>query len=311
VVPESWQASSAWVRLWSVIAAVLAICTPALGQELEPRAYSASPIGTNFLVVSYSHLYGDVLTDPASVVQNVQASIQLYLIGYAYTFGLAGRQASIGIVMPYAREDVSGDVLDSPTAVYRAGWGDLRLRFAMNLYGSPALTPREFAQREQRPALGASVSVVAPTGQYVSSRLVNVGTNRWAVKPELGFSYPHGNAFFELSGGAWFFGDNSDYLGGKRRSQNALYAAQVHTGYNFGPGLWLAVNAGYVEGGGTTVDAVRNNDEQSYSRYGATLSIPFGDGWSGKVAWSKGFVTRGGGDYKMITLALQYRWFDR
>jgi hypothetical protein len=155
------------------------------------------------------------------------------------------------------------------------------------------------------------LSVIAPTGQYVSSRLVNVGTNRWAFKPELGFSYPYGNAFFELSGGAWFFGDNGDYLGSKRRSQDALYAAQLHTGYNFRPGLWLAVNAGYVEGGRTTVDAVRNNDDQSYSRYGATLSIPFGDGWSGKVAWSKALVTRGGGDYKMITLALQYRWFDR
>lgn len=311
MVSKSRQGWRAWRRLASVVAASLVISAPAFAQELEPRAYSASPIGTNFVVASATRLDGEVLTDPSLPIKNVQAKIDLYLVGYAYTFDFAGRGASVGVVVPYARGHVSGDVFDAAHEVYRAGIGDTRLRLAINLFGNPAMTPREFALRDPGLAVGTSVSVIAPTGQYVSSRLVNVGSNRWAAKPELGFSYPVGDWFFEGSAGAWIYGDNPEFLGGKRRSQDPLYVAQFHGGYNFRPGLWIAVNGGYYHGGRTTVDGDRNDDAQRNSRYGATLSVPFSSGWSGKIAWSKGFATQAGGDYTVIALALQYRWFDR
>jgi hypothetical protein len=187
----------------------------------------------------------------------------------------------------------------------------VRLRFAINLYGNPALTPEEFARRRPGLAAGASLTAIAPTGQYVGSRLVNVGTHRWAFKPELGFSYPRGNWFFESSAGVWLFADNDDFFAGKHRQQDPLYVAQVHVGYNFRPGLWLAFNSAYTTGGQTTVDGAQNQDKQDNSRYGVTLSIPLSRGWSGKIAWSRGFTVRAGGDYDVITLALQYRWFDR
>jgi hypothetical protein len=300
-----------WKRFFIAASALTAIWQPAQAQELEPRAYSPSPIGTNFLVGNFTRLDGDVLTDPSVAVKNVQAKIDVYLVGYAYTFALAGHTASLGAIVPYAHGHISGDVFEEAREIYRAGIGDMRLRFAMNLYGSPALTPREFAQREPGLAVGASVSVIVPTGQYVPSRVVNVGSNRWAVKPELGFSYPFGNWFMEGSAGAWIFADNSDFFGGRRRSQEALYVTQVHLGYNFKPGLWIAVNGGHYNGGRTTVAGKVNDDAQNNSRYGATLSVPFGSGWSGKVAWSNGFALRAGGDYKVISLTLQYRWFDR
>lgn len=288
-----------------------ALCAAAHGQELEPRAYSASPIGTNFAVVGYSHLTGDVLTDPALPIKNVQANIHLYIAGYVRTFELAGYTASFGIVVPYARANVSGDVFDAPREVYRAGLGDPRLRLAVNLLGNPPLTPQEFARREPAPVVGASLSVIVPTGQYVPEHLVNVGSNRWAFKPEVGISYPVGNWFIEGSAGAWFYEDNKEFLATKRRSQDPLYLAQLHAGYNFAPGLWLAANAAYTSGGRTTVDGIENDDVQHNSRYGLTLSVPVARGWSGKVAWSKGFTVRAGGDYEMFSVALQYRWFDK
>jgi hypothetical protein len=296
-----------------ILAAVTLLlgCTAARAQELEPRAYSPSPVGTNFAVLGYTRLEGDVLTDPALPIKNVQSKIDIYLLGYARTFDLAGRTASFGFLVPYSRGEVSGDVFEASREVHRSGLGDVRLRFAVNLYGSPALTPAEFAQRQPGLAAGASLSVIAPTGQYVGSRLVNVGTNRWALKPELGVSYPRGDWFFETSAGAWLYMDNDDFFGGKHREQSPLYLAQAHVGYNFKPGLWLAVNAAYATGGRTTVDGVENQDRQDNSRYGMTLSVPWGRGWSGKVAWSRGFTVRAGGDYEVIALALQYRWFDR
>jgi hypothetical protein len=303
-------ACDARVRMLGAAGALL-FCAALSAQELEPRAYSASPVGTNFAVLGYSRLEGEVLTDPALPIKNIQASIELYLLGYARTFALWGRTASVGLVMPYARGDVSGEVFEAQREVYRAGIGDARMRFAINLYGNPPLTPAEFAQRAPGLAVGASLSMIAPTGQYVGSRLVNVGANRWALKPELGISYPRGDWFFETSAGAWLYTDNDDFFGGKHREQDPLYVAQLHVGYNFKPGLWAAANAAYVTGGQTTVDGVKNEDKQNNSRYGLTLSVPLSRGWSGKVAWSRGFSVRAGGDYEVMTVALQYRWFDR
>jgi hypothetical protein len=291
---------------------LLSIAASALhAQDLEPRAYSASPVGTNFLIANYTHLSGDVLTDPSVPITNIQAKIDVYVIGYVRTFSLAGHTASAGLVVPYARADVSGEVFDSPRQVYRAGIGDARLRLAVNLLGNPAVSAQEFAKRAPTPVVGASLSVITPTGQYEPSHLINVGSNRWAFRPELGASYPIGNWFVEGSGGVWFYTDNRDFLGGHRRSQDPLGLLQFHGGYNFRPGLWLAFDAAYAVGGRTSIDGVEKQDVQHNSRYGVTLSVPLATGWAAKLAWSTGLATRVGGDYKVISMALQYRWFDK
>ena len=282
----------------------------ALGQELEPRAYSNAPIGTNFVLGGYTHLSGQVLLDPSLPVDNVNATVDVYTLGYARFFGLAGRTASFAAVVPYVEADLRGDVLDAPAEVHRAGWGDLHLRGAINLFGHPALTPAEFAKTPETVSAGASLSVIAPTGQYESSRFINIGTNRWAFKPELGVSWPLGRWFAEVAGGVWLFTDNDDFRGGQRRSQEPIYVYQLHAGYNFRPGLWLAADYGHYNGGRTAVNGVENDDAQSNSRVGLVLSVPVASGWSGKVGWSKGTVVRAGGDYRIFTVALQYRWFD-
>ncbi len=283
----------------------------ASAQELEPRAYSASPIGTNFVGASYTYLTGDVLTDPSLPVTNVQARINTFALAYVHTFGLASHSASFGVVLPTVSGDLSGTVIDAPTQIHRGGVGDARFRLAYSLIGNPAMTPEEFARAPQTTSLGVSLTMSAPTGVYEPSRLVNVGTNRWSFKPEIGISHPWGRWFLEASAGVWLFTTNHEFYGGRERSQDPIFTAQLYGGYTFRPGLWLAGAVGYAEGGQTTVNGVTDRNRQSNARYGLTFSAPFARGWSAKVAVSNGLVTRIGGDYKSITLAVQYRWFDR
>src|SRR5262245_3488854 len=80
----------------------------AFSQELEPRAYSPAPTGTNFALMAYGHSTGEVLTDPAAPVQNIDAALNIGVAGYGRTFGIAGHQASAVIVAPYVWGDVSG-----------------------------------------------------------------------------------------------------------------------------------------------------------------------------------------------------------
>jgi hypothetical protein len=279
-------------------------------QELEPRTYSPSPIGTNFIVAGYSRVSGDVLTDPSLPIRGVNAQLNSFVLGYVHTFALAGRTASIGLAAPFLTGDLSGQVINAPTEVHRAGIGDVQLRFALNLIGSPALPPEAFMQAPPRTSLGASLTVQAPTGQYIPTRLVNVGNNRWAFKPEIGLSQPWGDWFFEATVGAWFFTNNNDYFNGHERSQAPLTVTQLHGGYSFRPGLWLAVDLGYALGGETSVDGAPGSSRQGNARGGVTLALPLGHGWSTKLAWSRGFITRAAGNYQIVTVALQYRWFD-
>ena len=281
-----------------------------MAQELEPRAYSAAPVGTHFLLATYARLGGDVLTDPSLPITDVTAKIDIFALGYLQVFNLLGRTSSVGVVLPYSRANVTGNVFDAPNSVYRAGIGDAYLRFAVNLLGGAARTPAEFARHPPVPSLGTSLTVVTPSGQYHADRLINIGANRWAFKPEVGVSAPFGNWFAEGSFGVWFFTANDEFLGSRQRQQSPLAVVQLHGGYQFRPGLWLAADAGFYSGGSTTVDGVRNDDRRTNTRYGLTLSVPFAANWSGKISASKGWITRAGGDYKAISLTVQYRWID-
>ena len=298
----------------AVAIAVLGVLSMARGagaQDLEPRAYSAAPIGTNFLLAGYTHTSGGVSTDPSLPITNVQASIDSSAFAYSRTFALAGRAVSAAALLPYVWGDFSGQVEEQSREVSRSGAGDLRLRFAANLLGGAALTPAEFAQREPTTTLGASITIVAPTGQYEPARLINIGTNRWAFKPEIGVSQPFGDWFADAAVGAWIYADNTDFVGGNVRSQEPLWTFQVHGGYNFAPGLWLAADATYYTGGETSLNGIAKDDALASSRYGLTLSLPLVEGVSVKLAWSTGLTTRTGGNFDTVGLTLQYRWFDR
>ena len=283
----------------------------AWGQELEPRAYSPAPIGTNFALVAYGHSAGEVLTDPAAPVQNIDAQLNLGIAGYGRTFGIAGHQASAVIVAPYVWGDVSGDVFEQARTVSRSGIGDLKLRVAANLMGGEALTLKDFVKRTPKPTLGVSLSISAPTGQYDPHKLVNIGTHRWAFKPEIGLTVPRGPWMFDLFAGVWLFTDNPDFFGGVHREQDPMPTTQAHVSYTFKPQLWLAVDGTYYWGGETTANGIPANDRKENARVGVTLSVPVVKGQSIKFNWSKGATARLGSNFTTYGVAWQYTWFDR
>ncbi len=300
-------------RLWlSVLLtfALLGNATPAISQELEPRSYSASPIDSNFAVGTLSNSTGTVPLDPSLPLSDVRPAIDTLILSFTHTFRLGGRTANWAFSIPYLGGHVSAVILGQPQALSRYGFADFRARFGVNLLGQ-ALTPAEFARRKPSTTLGVSVTAIMPTGTYDRTELINIGSNRWTFKPEIGVEQPMGKWFADLSAGMWIFGDNTDYFGGQVLRQMPLGIFQFHAGYTFRRNQWLAVDANYYSGGATSVNGARSINSLANSRYGLTFSQPIGAGLSAKVSWSRWLSGQFGQKFSTIAAALQYLWFDR
>jgi hypothetical protein len=283
----------------------------ARAQSLEPRLYAPSPVGIAFCGASVSRSTGSVVTDPSLPIENVDAKVLSAYPNCGLTFALFGRQASAVVVVPYVDADVEGDVFEEYRSVTRSGLGDVQLRLGVNLVGGPALDPRAFARAPHRTALGASLVVVAPTGEYFPDKLVNIGTNRWAVKPELGLTHPVGRWSLELFAGVWFYSDNDEFYGGTVRKQDPLGVVQGHVVYAITPRAWVALDGTYYSGGQTSVDGGNKEDRQSNTRAGVTGLFPVSRHQAIRVAWAKGVNARSGSRLDTLLVGWQYSWFVR
>ena len=300
-----------WLVASSVVVSAAIVCLPlARAQDLEPRAYSASPVGTSFLQIAYIRSSGAITFDPTIPITNVHAAYGAPAIGISHTFGLFRRQSLFSAAFPYVWGNVSGDVGNESGKVYRSGLADIRFRYSINLHGSPALSPQEFAKEHRNTwIIGTSLTVQAPSGQYGGTKLVNIGTNRWSLKPELGFSYPVRRFYLDLYAGAWFFTDNTNYYpGGLTRSQQPLTTLQAHVSYNVRRGLWAAFDSTWYGGGAVSSAGAPYTDRESNSRLGGTVSLPLPAGQSIKVAYSTGVYGTIGADFNTVSISWQKVW---
>jgi len=117
----------------------------AFAQEMEPKAYSASPVGANFLVASYFWSTGSVLLDPTLPIADVHADVQGLAFGVGHTFNLFGDLGLVSVALPVGWVDATGKVFEQAAEVTRSGLTDTRLKLSVNLRGNPAMTLREFA----------------------------------------------------------------------------------------------------------------------------------------------------------------------
>jgi len=285
--------------------ALLLLSSPVRCQELEPRAYAANPVNIGFALAAFGHSSGDVLLDPTVPITDVSATVQSVALGGGGTFALFGRTASLSALLPYAWGTVSGTVGEAASSVERSGLADARLRFSINLLGGPALPLAAFVQRRPGTIVGTSLIIAIPTGEYDADKLINLGTNRWGFKPEVGLSHPAGRWTLELYGGCWFFTRNPSYFGGITKDVRPLLSVQSHVAYTFKPRLWLAADATFYTGGRNVLDGQPGSERQESSRVGLTLSLPVWRTHSIKASWSTGATVRSGGDFDTITLAWQ------
>ena len=256
------------MRISNAAVLVFFLAQMTMAQELEPRRWSHLPVGANFGSAGYAFTEGNIFLDPALLVENAQAKIHSTGFSYLRVFDVGGKSGRIDVVAPYSSGRWEGDVDGEPATARRRGFGDPHVRFAVNLMGSPAQSVEQFAQFNAKTIVGIALDVTLPLGEYTNERLINLGSNRWALRPELGVVHTVNKWTYELTASAWLFGDNNDYFRGTKLKQDPLYALQTHLIYTFRPGLWASLSA-----------AVRRRRRFGYRRHRieqASVEFPVG-----------------------------------
>lgn len=294
--------------VWAVIALLIGVVVQAHAGEIEPRAYVNTPVGINFLLTGYAYTDGGLSTTGSSPVKDAQLTIHTGIVAYARTLDVWGKSGKFDVILPYSALSGSAMVRGQPRERKVSGLHDPLFRFSVNFYGAPALSLKEFAGYEQDLLIGASVQVSAPLGQYDKDKLVNLGNNRWFIKPDIGISKAWRPVTLELSAGAFFFTKNDDYFGGRSLKQDPILTTQVHATYDLGRGMWGALSWTCDYGGRTTIDGVGSDDLQNNSRVGATFALPVNRNNSVKLYGSTSLHTSAGKDFNLLGVLWQYRW---
>ena len=294
------------------VLAVLSSFTATLthAQDLVPGAYTPAPAGISVLTIATVFSKGGVAFDPSLPIDDAHSTVGLAVAGISRTLNVGGRFASVAVGVPFVLGHVEGQVLDQVREAFRSGFGDPTLRVAVNLYGAPAMTRQQFAAYRATTIVGVSVSVTAPLGEYDPDRYINLGTHRWALKPEVGLSRTRGRWTFEGDIGAVFFTDNTNYVNESIREQEWIVSAQGHVIRTIRPGFWVAADGNYWKGGRVTTSGARAALEQENSRLGVTLAVPYRR-QQVRVSYSFGAYTTIGGDFHSIGMSYSYAWAAR
>ena len=287
---------------------MIALTGPVGAQEIEPRTYANTPVGMNFLAVGYSYSSGNVFMDPSLPIEDLDARLNIALARYIRTFNLFGASAKMKAVLPWSSGHWDGFLDGEYRTRDASGFADARLGLDVLLVGAPVLEPAEFAGYQQKSVVGLRFDLVMPSGQYDSSKLINLGSNRWAFHTEVGLSKTRGKWTLAAAGGAWIYADNSNFYGGSTLSQDPFLVAKVNAVRAIRPGLWWAVGMGYGQGGRTYVDDVPRDTKQKNWRLTAIVVFPLSPNQGLALTLASGRTFQAGPDFDVVALAYQIAW---
>lgn len=284
--------------------AALAAATVVTGAYAEDgaRAYHLTPAGTDIISLTMNAIETElggntfnagVVTPSFSTAIDVGGNAGAILIGLPIG-GLSADFGSDGVV------DIENDV----------ALGDMYVGAQLGLIGSPSLSPMEYAMYKPGFRLSLAGKLFMPTGDYDSSRPVNLGSNHWSFKASVPMSYVLADSMidpqmttFELVPTVVIFSDNQDpydLLGVDSVSKDPVYSLEAQVTHNFNPMVWGAVGGAYIAGGETYNDGVSNNDDSEVVSLEATLGLVLSPAFSlraryNEIVYSKDPATDGRG----------------
>ena len=90
------------------IAALLVGLADVKAQEAEPRSYSNTPVGLNFLIAGYVYAQGKMAFDPNLSIADAKFHSNTGVLAYVRSFDFAGQSAKFDVIVPGSSFDAQG-----------------------------------------------------------------------------------------------------------------------------------------------------------------------------------------------------------
>jgi Putative MetA-pathway of phenol degradation len=251
---------------------------PCFALDLAPRRWSHLPVGINVAGVAYAYTEAEFLVDPTILLEDVQMKLDTWAGKYIRTFALFDKSARIDLTQAYQEGQWRGLVNGVAAEASRSGWSDTFVRLAVNLYGAPPLRGKEFAAYRSgmttETIVGLALAVRLPTGEYIEDKLINLGQNRYAFRPQLGVVHDRGKWTAETTGEVAFYTENDKFFNGNSRTQRTRYFIHAHLTYTFRPGLWVGAGIGYDNGGENSINGIDKDDKRQNIGWAFNFAYP-------------------------------------
>ena len=253
--------------------------------DYDARDYIAAPPGTDLLLWYYRYVSGNNLySDGNKVMGNADLKETIGIFRAVHFTSIFGITADPQVLLPFG--SASAAFGTGGTDVSTSGLGDAIFACTFWLYNKP----------ESKTWFGFTQYITAPTGDYSHEKPLNLGTNRWAFKEEVGLNKGFGNGWYiDLGGSAEFYTDNTDANTSKQTlKQDPLFTGEIHISKDITKVLYVAGEYFYHNGGNEKLNGVDQNNKTESQGAQLTTGFNFAPNYQLLVQYRNDFATKNG-----------------
>ena len=279
----------------------------ARAQFTDPRTYDNTPVGINQFELAYAHARANASIDTSLIIGGAEFNLNQGTLKYTRYFSFFDRTAWVEASVPFA--GLNGSVTGTSFHGSLTDLGDSSYEFVMLVKGGPALSVTQFANYKPTTSVGVSFTVTAPTGQYDANKVINLGSDRWSFKPEIGISHPFGSKWVvDAYASAYFFTDNTSYQGVEVLRQQPLPGVEGHISYSFTNNLWVSLDTRYSFRGDTLINGTDQNNAQQNFTLGSEVNVSLNSRNVLVFEFAKALVHQNGPAYTGFSVEYLYSW---
>lgn len=265
--------------------------------ETDPRGAMPAPPGTAATALYYRHISGnEQYNNGKCVSKDYDYKANISILRPAYWNKVFGFDYNVNLLLPFGEKELNkhGGIHQSAS-----GLGDPQLVLAF----------WPVANHEQGIYLQPAVYLTMPLGDYENDRSINMGANRWAVKPELDFTWKYKDWVIEFMANAEFYSDNDEHgIDNLTSEKDPAYQLGSHVTYTINKSFWAGVSGWWTWGGRTCINGIKSNDDVSTGTGMLSLNYQITENWALLAQYAHDFDVENGPSVDQTRIRLFYRW---
>ncbi|AOS98666.1 hypothetical protein AUP74_03300 [Microbulbifer aggregans] len=279
----------------------------------EPRRWSHLPIDENYLTLALVKTNADIYFNPTLLLEDVEQHLDTQAAQYVRTFEWMNKSYRFELLQAHQSAKWAGLLDGIAATTAREGASDTFVRVAMNLYGAPPLRGEAFreyrASETTETIVGVALNARLPTGHYQKDRLLNLGQNRFVLRPQLGVVHSRRQWSVELTGEIALHGENDEFVRSNTLKQRPLYILHSHLIYAFSAGQWVSISLGFDYGGENQLNGIAQDDKQQNVGWKLSYAHPLTPTLGLKASYLGSQTRRQTGlDSETFALSVSFTW---